>query len=196
MNRQTSQTLQTPHVLAIALLVGILALGFLAYSLLVPPSSLSAEPRDGTAEGQVSEGEVTVFDDTSPAVANLDTELLEALRAAARDAKEEGIVFYVNSGWRSPALQQRLLDEAVAEYGGEAEARRWVASPERSAHVSGDAVDIGLFDAAYWLRYSGDLYGICQIYENEPWHFELRPEAVDQGCPAMYRDPTEDPRMR
>ena len=26
-------------------------------------------------------------------------------------------------------------------------------------------------------------YGLCQIYGNEPWHFELRPEAVEQGCP-------------
>lgn len=28
-----------------------------------------------------------------------------------------------------------------------------------------------------------------------PWHFELRPAAVDDGCPAQYSDPTEDPRM-
>ena len=39
-------------------------------------------------------------------------------------------------------------------------------------------------------------YGLCQIYDNEPWHYELRPEAVDQGARAMYADPTHDPRMQ
>jgi len=39
-------------------------------------------------------------------------------------------------------------------------------------------------------------YGLCQTYRNEPWHYELRPEAADHGCPAMYADPTGDPRMQ
>ena len=39
-------------------------------------------------------------------------------------------------------------------------------------------------------------YGLCQIYGNEPWHFELRPDAVDHGCPPTYADPTHDPRMQ
>ena len=38
--------------------------------------------------------------------------------------------------------------------------------------------------------------GLCQIYGNEPWHYELRSEAIDHGCPAMYADPTHDPRMQ
>ncbi len=29
----------------------------------------------------------------------------------------------------------------------------------------------------------------------EAWHFEYRPEAATQGCPRMYLDPTQDPRM-
>jgi hypothetical protein len=71
-----------------------------------------------------------------------------------------------------------------------------VATAETSAHVSGDAVDIGPFDAAAWLSEHGAEYGLCQIYSNEPWHYELRPEAIDQGCPPMYSDPTHDPRMQ
>ena len=39
-------------------------------------------------------------------------------------------------------------------------------------------------------------YGLCQIYDNESWHYELRPEAIDRGCPPMYADPTHDPRMQ
>ncbi len=104
--------------------------------------------------------------------------------------------FLVRSGWRSPADQQRLLDEAILEHGSKAEAARWVAPPERSAHVSGDAVDIGPATAAAWLSNRGAEYGLCQIYRNEPWHYELRPRAVDQGCPTMYPDPTHDPRLR
>jgi LAS superfamily LD-carboxypeptidase LdcB len=128
-------------------------------------------------------------------VANLDPELLEVLRRAATDAREDGVELYVNSGWRSPAYQERLLHEAVAEYGSEDEAARWVATADTSVHVSGDAIDIGPYEATAWLSEHGADYGLCQIYRNEPWHYELRPEAADQGCPAMYADPTHDPRM-
>ena len=62
--------------------------------------------------------------------------------------------------------------------------------------MSGDAVDIGHSDATAWLSEHGAGYGLCQIYGNEPWHYELRPEAVDHGCPRMYADPTHDPRMQ
>ena len=51
-------------------------------------------------------------------------------------------------------------------------------------------------DAAAWLSEHGAEYGLCQIYRNEPWHFELRPEAIDHGCPPVYADPTHDPRMQ
>ena len=149
----------------------------------------------GEADGVVPEG-VTVFDDETPAVANLDPALLGALRQAAADAADDGIELVVNSGWRSPEYQAQLLDEAISEYGSEAEAARWVATPETSLHVSGDAVDIGPSDATAWLSEYGADYGLCQTYGNEPWHYELRPEAVDHGCPPRYADPTHDPRLR
>jgi hypothetical protein len=81
-------------------------------------------------------------------------------------------------------------------YGSVGEATRWVAPADKSSHVSGDAVDIGPSMAAAWLSQHGATYGLCQIYGNEPWHYELRPEAIDHGCPAMYEDPTHDPRMQ
>jgi D-alanyl-D-alanine carboxypeptidase len=62
--------------------------------------------------------------------------------------------------------------------------------------VSGDAIDIEPSDATAWLSERGAEYGLCQIYSNEPWHYELRPEAIDHGCPPMYGDPTHDPRMQ
>jgi hypothetical protein len=139
---------------------------------------------------------VTVFDDEIPAVANLDPDLLGALRRAATDAADDRVEFFVNGGWRSPEYQEQLFHEAVSKYGSEKEAARWVATPDTSAHVSGDAVDIGPSDARAWLSEHGAEYGLCQIYCNEPWHYELRPEAIDDGCPPLYADPTHDPRMR
>jgi hypothetical protein len=131
-----------------------------------------------------------------PGVAKLDPQLRRAVRQAGDAAAADGVALTVDSGWRSPEHQQRLLDEAVAKYGSEQEAARWVATPRTSAHVSGDAVDIGPAAAAAWLSAHGAAYGLCQIYGNEPWHFELRLEATVHGCPPMYPDPTHDPRMR
>jgi D-alanyl-D-alanine carboxypeptidase len=165
-----------------------------------PSHSTAASPADvprgalGEADGAVPDG-VTVFDDAIPGMAKLDPALLGALRQAATDAEDDGVAFVVDSGWRSPAYQERLLQEAISKYGSEAEATRWVATPDTSAHVSGDAIDLGR-DAAAWLSEHGAAYGLCQIYGNESWHYELRPEAIDQGCPPRYADPTQDPRMR
>jgi hypothetical protein len=157
---------------------------------------LSSEDRGalGEADGAVPD-DTTVFDDGVPGVAKLDSDLLGALRQAATDAADDGVEFFVDSGWRSPEYQERLLQEAVSKYGSEEEAARWVATPDTSPHVSGDAVDIGPSDATAWLSEHGAAYGLCQIYGNEPWHYELHPEAIDHGCPAMYADPTHDPRM-
>ncbi len=135
------------------------------------------------------------LDDDVPTVVNLDHDLLSALRRAATDAAREDVSVTVTSGWRSRADQNRLFGEAIAEYGSAAEAARWVAPPGTSPHETGNAVDLGPSAATTWLARHGALYGLCQIYRNEPWHYELRPDAVDHGCPTMYADPTQDPRM-
>ena len=162
-----------------------------------PPAEARRDRRDalGEAGGAVPSG-TTVFDEHVPGVANLDPALLEALRWAAADAAAAGVQLVVDSGWRSPAYQERLLHEAVWKYGSEEEAARWVATPNTSAHVSGAAVDIGPSGAAAWLSDHGAAYGLCQVYANEPWHYELRPEAAVQGCPPAYADPTQDPRLQ
>jgi zinc D-Ala-D-Ala carboxypeptidase len=199
-------TRRIPRILVVGLLVVIAAVAaLLGYQSLAPSSSTAASPRDvlrsehrgalGEADGAVPDG-TTVFDDEIPAVANLDPALLGVLRRAATDAADDGVEFFVDSGWRSAAYQEQLLHEAASEYGSEEEAARWVAAPNTSAHVSGDAVDIGSFDATAWLSEYGAKYELCQIYSNEPWHYELRPEAIAHGCPPMYADPTRDPRMQ
>jgi D-alanyl-D-alanine carboxypeptidase len=197
---------RTARILLVAPLVLIAVIAAaLGHELPASMSSTDVSPTDvlpgqqrgalGEADGAVPEG-TTVFDDEVRGVANLDSALLDALRRAATDAERDGVEFLVDSGWRSRGYQEQLLQEAVSKHGSEAEAARWVATPDTSPHVSGDAVDIGPSDATAWLSEHGADYGLCQIYANEPWHYELRPEAVDHGCPPMYADPTHDPRMQ
>jgi zinc D-Ala-D-Ala carboxypeptidase len=184
-------------VAAIAAVLGQQSPGSSSSTGAPPIEAHRSEPRGplGEADGAVPD-DTTVFDNEVPGVANLDPALLDALRQAATDAADDGVVFVVDSGWRSRAYQEQLLHEAVLKYGSEEEAARWVLTPDRSAHVSGDAVDIGPSGAAAWLSGHGAEYGLCQIYGNESWHHELRPEAIAHGCPPTYSDPTQDPRMR
>jgi len=212
-------TRRIPRILVAGLLVAVAAIAAAlgdqwlpSSSPTAPRSSTAAPPVDvlhsehrglrsepggalGEADGAVPDG-TTVFDDEIPGVAKLDPDLLGALRQAATAAAGDGVEFYVDSGWRSPEYQERLRREAVAKYGSEAEATRWVATPTTSPHVLGDAVDIGPSGAAAWLSEHGAAFGLCQIYDNEPWHLELRPRASGHGCPATYADPTHDPRMQ
>ncbi|MDF1606061.1 M15 family metallopeptidase [Nocardioides sp. YIM 152315] len=127
------------------------------------------------------------FDTSRPEIGNLDPDLLEAIRAAARDAQDDGVRMVVTSGWRSREHQQRLFAEALSKYGSEEEASRWVSTPDTSAHVTGDAVDIGPTDADSWLSQHGSDYGLCQVFANEIWHYEL---ATSPGgrCPEMWPD--------
>nr|WP_231705355.1 hypothetical protein [Arthrobacter gengyunqii] len=101
--------------------------------------------------------------------------LLDAVRAAAVDAAAEEI--------------------AVVRYGSGAEAARWVATAQTSTHVHGGAVDVAPGAVTDWLSAHGAGYGLCLVYGNEPSHFEYLPDAGTAGCPCMYPNPTEDPRM-
>jgi D-alanyl-D-alanine carboxypeptidase len=137
----------------------------------------------GVGGGEVPDGAATLDDDI-PAITGLDPDLRAAVEEAAADAAEDDMDFWVTSGWRSLAYQQQLLDEAVQEYGSLEAARRWVSTPELSEHVTGEAVDIGPTEADYWLIQHGPDYGLCQVYSNEIWHFELLTEPGGT-CPPM-----------
>jgi D-alanyl-D-alanine carboxypeptidase len=124
------------------------------------------------------------FDESNPVIGWLDPLLLKAIQDAARSAAAEGVELKVTSGWRSKGFQQRLFDDAVRTYGSVDIAKQLVASPDTSMHVVGKAVDIGAVDADEWLIRNGSRFGLCQIYANEIWHFELAADA-DGNCPPL-----------
>jgi D-alanyl-D-alanine carboxypeptidase len=156
--------------------------------------------------GHVGAGVSGPFDTGRATIRNLDPHLLAALQDATRDAQGDGVKLVVTSGWRSRAHQQRLFDEAVRKYGSVGEALRYVSTPNTSAHVTGDAVDIGPTEGDRWLRRHGAAYGLCQIYANEIWHYELAttpggrcpdllPDASGHGSEVLPRsDPPPAPR--
>lgn len=155
-----------------------------AFGVLQPSGLAHADSGDGSlADGTV----LTPFDVQNAAVGRLDPELLSAIQNAATAAKTDGITMTITSGWRSPAFQQRLLDQAVQTYGSLAAARRFVQTPQMSKHVTGEAVDVGGVGADQWLIANGSRFGLCRIYANELWHFELATDT--QGhCPSLLPD--------
>ena len=140
---------------------------------------------DNTANGGLpNDQRLSPYDLSAPAVYRLDPALLDAVQRAADSAAGDGITIGLTSGWRSPEFQQRLFDDAVAQYGSVDIASQYVASPQVSKHVIGRAVDLGPAGADDWLIRNGATFGLCQIYANEIWHFEL---ASDYGgvCPPL-----------
>ena len=151
-----------------------------------PPEPLTVGPAaTDSYGGWIPDGQtLSPFDVSNPALAQLDPSLFDAIQDAARAAAAEGVDLRITSGWRSKGFQPRLFDDAVRKYGSVDIAKQFVASPDVSKHVVGQAVDVAPVDADNWLISNGAQFGLCQIYANELWHFEL---AVDpQGnCPPL-----------
>ena len=159
----------------------VLAASALAALAAVSPSVAAADPGDGSLSGGNA---LTPFDVADPAIGRLDPALLSAIQGAATAASADGITLTITSGWRSPEFQQRLLDDAVQTYGTFAAARQYVQTPQQSKHVVGQAVDVGGVGADQWLIANGPRFGLCRIYANELWHFELAADA-NGTCPPL-----------
>ena len=186
--------LRTKTVVGIGL---TLLLGACTTSLATPTAQLTAGPaRDDdafsigpaatdTIGGYLPDGQtISPFDVTNPVTAWLDPALLTAIQNAARGAEADGVDVQITSGWRTKGFQQRLFDDAVRTYGNVGTAQQFVASPDTSRHVVGKAVDVGPVAADTWLIRNGSRFGLCQIYANEIWHFELAADK-DGNCPQL-----------
>jgi len=164
-------------------------------------SAPSTSAPTGTDSAATSEADgylpwgTTAFDLTYPGVSRLAADLRAALQKASEAAYDDGVGFFVTSGWRSAAQQEALLSDAVSRYGSREEAARWVATAETSLHVRGEAADIDGAGTQDWIAEHGASFGLCLVYDNEPWHVEFRADAPVRGCPRAYPDPTADPRL-
>lgn len=147
----------------------------------VPLDPPPADPGDGSLPNGAT---LTPFDIQDPAIGRLDPALLRAIQGAATAAAADGITMTITSGWRSPEFQQQLLDNAVRTYGSLAAARQYVQTPAMSKHVTGEAVDVGGAGADEWLISNGSRFGLCRIYANELWHFELAADPAGH-CPPL-----------
>jgi D-alanyl-D-alanine carboxypeptidase len=177
-------------------LVVVAAAIAIAFGLLGPPDqpgpptrladhSFPLDPPVDAGDGSLPNGgTLTPFDVQHSAIGRLDPALLNAIQSAATAAAADGITMTITSGWRSAEFQQRLLDDAVRTYGSLAAARQYVQTPAMSKHVSGEAVDVGGTGADQWLIAQGARFGLCRIYANELWHFELATNETG-NCPAL-----------
>ncbi|WP_426519041.1 M15 family metallopeptidase [Diaminobutyricibacter sp. McL0618] len=158
-------------------------------------SELPATVQDATstaqlsdADGYISTGDALPLTSDKPAIAKLNPALLAALRSADRAAgAERGIAITIAEGWRSERYQDLLFERAVQKYGSEEEAPKWAKRGTDSAHVTGRAVDVATADAMDFLNRFGSRWGLCQVYANEIWHFEMLTTAGGT-CPPMSPD--------
>lgn len=176
---------------AVAIAVTAMALGWFASAapsgqpVALVDHTVVMDPQLDPGDGSLPDGRtLSPFDVGDPAIARLQPALLSAIQDAANAAAADGVTIALTSGWRSAEFQQRLLDNAVRTYGSLAAARQYVQTPEMSKHVIGEAVDVAGAPADQWLIANGSRFGLCRIYANELWHFEL---ATDEAgnCPAL-----------
>ena len=133
----------------------------------------------------------------------LNQEAFEAFKEMQAAAKAEGLIFEINSAYRSVAEQQSVFNAQCAQY-GQAYCESHVAKPGFSEHHTGLALDVktphnGTF--AYskeftWLKEHAQEYGFIWRYQEsqekysrfaeEAWHYryvgkELAQQVKDSG---------------
>ncbi len=98
---------------------------------------------------------------------------VEPLERLITDAASHGLTIGIASGFRTAERQAQLFAEAVAKYGSEAEARKWVAPPGSSMHNKGLAADLsGSPEALAYAHQHAAEFGLTFPMGNEPWHIE------------------------
>ncbi|TRZ38577.1 D-alanyl-D-alanine carboxypeptidase family protein [Niallia circulans] len=133
------------------------------------------------------------FGDEDIEKSHMRKEAAEALADMFNGAKDEGLILYASSGYRSYDRQAAVFKQEVANV-GEENAEQAVAIPGSSEHQSGLAMDItsqkqnfllteefgedkegkwlmaNAYKYGFILRYPKDKVDITQ-YEYEPWHY-------------------------
>jgi len=125
----------------------------------------------------------------------LHTDAATALSNLMARARVAGVAIIPISGFRTVAYQESLFSKAVAKYGSEEAAVRWVGRPGHSEHHTGLAVDLGEEDSPAcdveppfedtrvfrWLQTNAADFGFELSYPRnnprgvhyEPWHWRF-----------------------
>ena len=118
-----------------------------------------------------------------------------ALLNLMTQAHSAGVAIIPISGFRTVAYQESLFSKAVAKYGSEDAAVRWVARPGHSEHHTGLVVDLGEEEspacdvespfeetpAFHWLQDNAARFGFELSFPRnnprgvnyEPWHWRF-----------------------
>ncbi|MGL4796631.1 MAG: M15 family metallopeptidase [Paraclostridium sp.] len=131
--------------------------------------------------------------DFIPNEGNLEAEVTEAFTEMKEDAKKDGLVINIRSGYRNYDIQQQLYNDYVRR-DGEENAKRYSAVPGFSEHQTGLAIDITTEDRvtsigpwfdetpqAKWIYENAYKYGFILRYPEgkehitgykaESWHY-------------------------
>jgi len=109
---------------------------------------------------------------------------------AARD--EANLKILINSAFRTYQRQAELFE--ASHHGGNTAAK-----PGRSDHQHGQAFDLNTGhnaldggDPIYeWLKRNGPQHGFIRTVDNEPWHWEYRPQQAAQLGPGKFKFPPD-----
>ena len=116
------------------------------------------------------------------AISGLDPRFASSVWDMLQAAEADGLNLRITSAYRSPEVQARLWENALAKYGSEQAARKWVAPPGKSKHNKGVAVDFAgpgglLRDAnspeAQWIAANAARFGLDVPMSWEPWQVEM-----------------------
>lgn len=188
-------------------------LDFILAGELIKDSAIDEEAPVRNIYGEKGGGRLTIKTDPPPAdIEYIDSfrkipvhretkKAWEAMVAAARTAGHKHPLLLPTSGYRSTARQAELWKKALAKYGTETEARKWVAKPGGSAHHSGRALDLYLGTknnkesvslqrqtAVFkWLQENAGNFGFYP-YQAEPWHWEHNPLPISGKPAAVISD--------
>ena len=115
-----------------------------------------------------------------------DSDAYNALYEMEEDAAKEGVILFLNSGYRDYDTQEAIYNNYVSQ-DGQAEADRYSARPGHSEHQTGLAFDLNSFEESFgetkegkWLAENCHKYGFIIRYPKgkehitgyiyEPWH--------------------------
>lgn len=129
----------------------------------------------------------------------VDSSAATAFVRMADSAAADDIGLMVQSGYRSPRYQRKVIVKRMKEGKSFAEVARYVAPPGYSEHHTGRAMDVvcsGGAKTAFaasscypWLKENASRFGFFETYPREspggipwePWHWMYHPDSMQNG---------------